>query len=397
MPPLKERDPVAISSRVAEAMERSSWIRRMFEEGLELKKRFGEAAVCDLSLGNPDLEPPPAFREALAALAADPTPGTHRYMPNMGFDEARAAVAAMIAREQGVDPGKDGVCMTVGAAGALNVLMKSVLDPGCEVLVPSPFFPEYEFYADNHGGKLVPVATRPDFGLDFAALEAAIGPSTRMILLNAPNNPTGKIYPASDLARLGALLDAKAPQATLVADEPYRRLVYGNVTVPSILAATPRSVVASSFSKDLGLAGERIGFLAVHPAHPDRAKLLPAAGFANRTLGFVNAPALLQRLVARLTHERVDTRIYAERLSMMLAGLKKAGYRCVAPEGGMFLFPASPEADDVAFAKRLARDEKVLVVPGAGFGAPGFFRVSLAVPGEILERSLPGFARAARR
>ncbi|HZU99575.1 MAG TPA: pyridoxal phosphate-dependent aminotransferase [Planctomycetota bacterium] len=383
-----------ISRRVADAIGRASWIRRMFEEGIELKKRHGEAAVCDLSLGNPDLEPPARFSSVLAELARDPSPGTHRYMPNVGLPEARVAVASMLAREQGVDPGADGVCMTVGAAGALNVVMKSLLDPGDEVVVPSPFFPEYEFYAENHQGKLVPVKTREDFSLDLDAMRGALTPRTKIVLVNAPNNPTGRIYPAADLRRLATVMEEGAPQATLVSDEPYRRLVFGKTEVPSVFAATPRSVVCSSFSKDLGLAGERIGFLAVHPGHPDRAPLLAAVAFAQRTLGFVNAPAILQRAVARLTDASVDVAVYRDRCRFLLDGLRAAGYRCVEPEGGMFLFPAAPGGDDLAFVQRLARDERVLVVPGTGFGAPGHFRVALSVPREVLERALPRMARA---
>lgn len=385
---------MAVSSRVVAAMERSSWIRRMFEEGLALKKKHGEDAVCDLSLGNPDLEPPREFHETLERLIRERAPGKHRYMPNSGFAESKAAVAAMIHREQGVDPGESGICMTTGAAGGLNVLFKSILEPGSEVLVPAPFFPEYEFYVDNHQGKLVPVPTREGFALDLGALERAIGPRTRAILLNAPNNPTGRVYPAEDLNRLGALVDRKAPDATLVMDEPYRRLVYDGAKVPSVLHATVRSVVATSFSKDLGLAGERIGFLAVHPEHPDRARLMAAFTFANRVLGFVNAPALLQRAIVSLTEARVNVDEYRVRRDIALEGLRAAGYECVKPEGGMFVFPRSPEADDVAFVTRLARTELVLVVPGSGFGTPGFFRVSLSTPRTTIERAMPGFARA---
>jgi aspartate aminotransferase len=377
-------------------MERASWIRRMFEEGLELRRRFGEDAICDLSLGNPDLEPPPEFRAVLVALAHDETTGSHRYMPNLGLAETRSAVAAFLAREHGVDPFPGGVCMTVGAAGGLNVVLKALLDPGSEVLVPSPFFPEYEFYAENHGGRLVPVRTGDDFSLDLGALERALAASTRVVLLNAPNNPTGRVYPEADLARLGELLDARAPGASLVSDEPYRRIAFVPGPLPSVLRATERSVVVSSFSKDLGLAGERIGYVAVHPGHPDRDRLVAAIGFANRTLGFVNAPALLQRAVARVLDARVDVGSYRARIDFMLGGLRDAGYRCLAPEGGMFLFPASPDPDDVRFAQRLAREERVLVVPGTGFGKSGHFRVSVTVPREVLERALPGLARAGR-
>ncbi|MEZ0227734.1 MAG: pyridoxal phosphate-dependent aminotransferase [Planctomycetota bacterium] len=385
-----------ISKLVADAMGRASWIRRMFEEGIELKKKFGEEAVCDLSLGNPDLEPPREFFETLLELAKDGAKGTHRYMPNHGFPETRAAVAKMIAREQGVDPLWDGVCMTVGAAGALNVFLKSVLDAGDEVVVPAPYFPEYEFYVQNHQGRLVPARTKPDFALDLDAIERALSPRTKVVLVNSPNNPTGRLYPEADIQRLGALVDAKAPQATLVSDEPYRKLSFGSAAVPSILRATKRSAVASSFSKDLGLAGERIGFLALHPEHPDRASMIPAFGFANRTLGFVNAPALMQRCVARLTETTVDVGEYAERARIAVAGVRAAGLRCGDAEGGMFLFPSAPGPDDVAFVQRLARDEKVLVVPGSGFGAPGYFRISLAVSRDVIARAMPRIANAVR-
>jgi aspartate aminotransferase len=387
---------MAVSKRVTGFMAEASWIRRMFEEGAELRRIHGPDNVFDFSLGNPDLEPPKAFQEALEAVVHDPTPGLHRYMSNAGFPEARAAIARRVHQAHGVDPTADGVLLTVGAAGAINIALKALLDPGSEVVVVAPYFPEYRFYVDNHGGKLVVVPSGPRFDLDLDALEKVLGPNTRAILINSPNNPTGRVYPRATIEALGKLVDRKAPDATLIVDEPYRRLLYDGVEQASVLASTPRSCVATSFSKDLGLAGERIGYLAVHPEHPDRKAFLAAAVFASRTLGFVNAPAIMQRTIARLPDVSVDVEVYAKRRRLLLDGLADAGYEVVPPEGAFYLFPRSPIPDDLAFV-RAAVAERILVVPGTGFGTPGFFRLSYAVPTEVIGRALPGFKRVRER
>jgi aspartate aminotransferase len=382
---------MAISQKVTGFMESASWIRRMFEQGALLKREHGPENVFDFSLGNPDLAPPAAFTAALQAVVAE-IPGHHRYMPNAGYPDTRQVVADRVRELHGVDPGAAGVIMTVGAAGALNVALKALLDPGNEVLALAPYFPEYRFYADNHGGVLKVVPTTPEFDLDLEAIEAALTPQTRVLIVNSPNNPTGRVYSPQALNALGELIDSKAPEATVITDEPYRRIVYDDAPQGSILAATPRSAVATSFSKDLGLAGERLGFLAVHPEHPDRQALLGAAVFANRTLGFVNAPALMQRVLARLDDVTVDLGIYAERRRLFLEGLREAGYECVTPEGAFYLFPKAPIDDDVAFVKALL-EERILAVPGSGFGAPGYFRLSYAVPTDVIPKALPGFKR----
>ncbi len=383
---------MAISRRVIEFMQAASWIRRMFEEGNELRRVHGPENVYDFSLGNPDLEPPRAFQEALEAVVHDPTPGLHRYMSNAGFPEARERVAGRVAATHEVDPKAEGVVLTVGAAGALNVALKALLDPGSEVIVLAPYFPEYRFYIDNHGGRMVVVPTDETFDLDVEAVAAALTPATRAIIVNSPNNPTGRVYSQERLDALGRLVDERAPEATVITDEPYRRVVYDDMTPGSVLRASPRSMVATSFSKDLGLAGERIGYLAVHPEHPARKELLGAAVFANRTLGFVNAPALMQRVIARMPDVSVDVPTYAARRRLLLDGLRDAGYDCVTPEGAFYLFPRSPIPDDLAFIKA-ALQERILVVPGAGFGSPGFFRISYAVPTDTIVRALPAFAR----
>ena len=386
---------MAVSRRVQEFMQSASWIRRMFEQGAQLKQKHGVDNVYDFSLGNPDLPPPPEFVRALQEVAAD-LPGRHRYMPNAGFPECRAAIAARVAQAHGVDPGAAGVIMSVGAAGALNSVLKALLDPGSEVVVFVPFFPEYRFYVDNHGGTLVCVPTTPEFDLDLEALERALSPRTRAILVNSPNNPTGRVYSRATLQALGRLVDEKAPEATLIVDEPYRKIVFDGHEVASLLQASRRTVLCTSFSKDLGLAGERIGFIAVHPEHPEREALLNGAIFATRTLGFVNAPALMQRVVAKLGEVSVDVDVYARRRRLFLDGLREAGYQCVVPEGSFYLFPRSPIPDDVRFVHELL-EERILVVPGAGFDMPGHFRISYAVPTETIPRALPGFRRVLER
>ncbi|MBL4847528.1 MAG: pyridoxal phosphate-dependent aminotransferase [Planctomycetes bacterium] len=387
---------MAISLRIQRFMESASWIRRMFEQGAELKREHGVENVYDFSLGNPDLEPPDAFFETLQKVAATRDGGWHRYMQNAGYPATRARIAARIAAEHGVDPGEAGIVMTVGAAGALNVTFKSLLDPGNEVVVPSPFFPEYRFYVDNHGGRLVLVPTRDDFSLDIDAFAEVLHSDVRAVVVNSPNNPTGRVYPQADLDALGALMAEKSPDATLISDEPYRKIAYDDVEQGSVLKATPCSAIATSFSKDLGLAGERIGFLAVHPEHPQRQGFLAAAVFANRTLGFVNAPAFMQRVIAQLDDVTVDLAKYTARRRVFLDGLREAGYECVTPEGAFYLFPKAPIEDDVAFIKALL-EERILSVPGTGFGAPGYFRLSYAVPLESIKKALPGFARIRAR
>ena len=386
---------MAVSQRVQEFMQSASWIRRMFEQGAQLKQKHGPENVYDFSLGNPDLPPPPEFVRALQEVAAD-VPGRHRYMPNAGFPETRAAIAARVADVHGVDPTPGGVVMSVGAAGALNALLKALLDPGSEVIVLVPYFPEYRFYVDNHGGVLVPVPCTPEFDLDLEAVGRAITPRTRAIIVNSPNNPTGRVYSRSRLEALGRLIDERAPEATLLVDEPYRKIVYDGHEVASALQATRRSVLCTSFSKDLGLAGERIGFFAVHPQHPDHDPLINAAIFATRTLGFVNAPALMQRVVARLGDVSVELEVYARRRRLLLEGLRAAGYDCVTPEGSFYLFPRSPIPDDVRFVQELL-EERILVVPGTGFDLPGHFRISYAVPTETIPAALPGFRRVFQR
>ncbi len=384
---------MAISQKMLAFAERSSWIRRMFEEGARLKAEHGPDKVCDFSLGNPDLPPPAQFRTALQKAAADNEPGRHSYMPNGGYPFVRAAVARRISREQEITVDGQELLMTVGAAGGLNVVLKALLDPGDEVIILAPFFVEYHFYVDNHGGTAITVNTREDFSLDVEAVAAAITARTKAVIINSPNNPTGQIYSAEELARLAAVLDGAQQTIYLIADEPYRQIVYDNHRVPGIFQAYRHSLVVSSYSKDLSLPGERIGYIAVHPEINDKTLLLDAMTLANRILGFVNAPALMQRVVAELQGVTVDTAVYARRRELFCRLLEQAGYEFVPPKGAFYLFPKSPIADDAKFVGLLA-EQKILAVPGRGFGLPGHFRLSFCVADDVIERSAPGFAAA---
>ncbi|HEX9715007.1 MAG TPA: pyridoxal phosphate-dependent aminotransferase [Desulfurivibrionaceae bacterium] len=384
---------MAISQKMLAFAERSSWIRKMFEEGGRLKAQYGADQVCDFSLGNPDLPPPAQYQEAVRKITAAEGPGSHGYMANNGYAFVREAVAQQIGAEQDTALGGDEILMTVGAAGAINVVMKALLDPGDEVIILAPFFVEYNFYVDNHGGVTKIVNTAGDFSLDLEAIEAAVTARTKAIIINSPNNPTGQIYSAAELADLGAIL-AKAPRTVyLISDEPYRKIVYDNHTVPSIFKAYRNSLIVSSYSKDLSLPGERIGYLAVHPEIEGKGQLLGAMTLANRILGFVNAPALMQRVVAELQGVTVDTSIYARRRELFCQVLREAGYEFIPPKGAFYMFPKSPLADDAQFVGLLA-EEKILGVPGRGFGMPGYFRLAFCVEDAVISRSAEGFKRA---
>jgi aspartate aminotransferase len=388
---------MSVSSRIKAAMEGSSWIRRMFEEGRELKARLGPDKVFDFTLGNPDLEPPPQFKAALLAAAQDPRPGLHGYMVNAGLPETRQVLAAQLRRLHFLDFSADDLVLTVGAAGALNVILKAILDPGDEVVVLAPYFVEYLTYADNHGGVARVAETDENFQIDLNRLAAALSPRTRAVIVNSPNNPTGQVYEAGILGDLGRhLQDHSARQGRpvyLVADEPYRRLVYDGLEVPSIFAAYPDTLLATSFSKDLSIPGERLGYATVSPRAAARQELVGGLVLANRILGFVNAPALMQRVVASLTEVHVDIAPYARRREIFCQVLAEAGYKFFRPKGAFYLFPQAPGGDDLAFVARL-KEENILAVPGRGFGRPGHFRLAFCVPETVIEQAAPGFARA---
>lgn len=391
-----------ITDQMEQYLGGGAWIRKIFEQGLELKKQFGEDAVCDFSLGNPDLPPPPVVGQCLAELSGQmDRPFALGYMPNPGYPEVRKALAAHLTREQGVPLTADDVLLTCGAAGGINVFFRSVLTPGDDVMCPSPYFVEYDFYAANHGASLTPVPTKPDtFDLDIPAMEAAITDRTMVVMINSPNNPTGQVYSRETLTELAAMLTRKSAGRErpiyLLADEPYRFLAYDGVEVPSVLPLYPYSLVIGSFSKNLSLPGERVGFVAVSPEMPGREHLVAAMVFANRIMGFVNAPAVGQALLLRALGQEVDRAIYERRRAAMAKVLTEAGYEFFMPRGAFYFFPKSPDPDELVFLERLTA-ERVLAVPGRGFGMPGYFRLAFCVDEAVIERSAPGFARAIGR
>jgi len=388
---------MAISRRIAGYLTRSSWIRAMFERGRELKSRFGVENVFDLSLGNPHLRPPNGFRKVLHELIDSEEAGIHGYMPNAGFRRTREAVAERLTRETGIAFDRKQIVMTVGAGGGLNVFLKTILEAGAKVLVPAPFFPEYEFYIEAHGGVMEIVPTNGEFQLDVEAIERALTPDVEAVVINSPNNPTGVVYRSERLAELGEMMRAKEEeygrQIYLVSDEPYRRIVFDDAEVPWPFHHYRNSVVVTSHSKDLNLAGERIGFVALHPEAEPGKELFRGMVFNQRALGMVSAPALLQRAVARLQDVTVDVNDYQRKRDLLYGALTEMGYRMVRPDGAFYLFPEAPGGDDVRFVKRL-QEERVLCVPGVGFGRAGHFRISYAVPDSVVEGALPGFERA---
>ncbi len=391
---------MTISRSVRRSMEEGGWIRRMFEVGIALKAQYGEDKVFDLSLGNPVVEPPEQFNEELRRLAQNPAPGMHRYMPNAGYPETRRAVAETLAGETGLPFSGGDIVMSCGAAGAANVVLRATLNPGDEVIILSPFFGEYVYYIDNHNGAPVIVPTTEDFQLDLAAIEAAITPRTRGLILNSPNNPSGVVYSADQVRELAGLLNRKQAQLGteiyIISDEPYRHLIYDGLTYPQVFPHYERTIVVNSHAKDLGLPGERIGYIAVHPDYPNKGELVDGMIFCTRTLGFVNAPALMQHLVRALQGVSVDVGEYQRKRDFLYSQLTEMGYSAVKPQGAFYLFPKSPLADDAAFVDAL-QEWNVLVVPGRGFGAPGHFRISYCVDDRVLEGAMEGFARAAER
>ena len=390
---------MTVAKKIDSILTRSSWIRKMFEEGARLKARYGDDNVFDFSLGNPNVRAPECFDTALTEATCT-CGGDHGYMPNTGYPFVRKAVADYLAAEQGVPVTQDDVIMTCGASGALNIALKALLDPDDVVLTPAPCFVEYGFYADNHGGVLRTVPTRPDFTLDLDAFAQALTAETKVVLVNSPNNPTGQIYSRESLEGLGRLLAEGSARhgrtIYLISDEPYRKIVFEGHAVPSVFACYPDSILATSYSKDISIPGERIGFAAVNPLAAHRKVVVDGMALANRILGFVNAPALMQRIVACIQGTSVDIAEYARKRDLLCRGLAECGYDFVPPAGTVYLFPRSPIADDVAFVKAL-QEERILVVPGSGFQGPGHFRIAFCVDDGTIVNAMPGFRRAIER
>jgi len=383
-----------ISGKMQKIIETSSSVTRMFEEGARLRARYGPDRVYDFTLGNPAVPPPPEFGEVLRNLVKeDSIP--HGYTPTAGLLPVRRAVAEYLSREQGMEIPAENVVMTSGAVGALNGIFTALMDPGEEILVPAPYFVAYTLYVMNMGAVLRSVPTGGNFHLDPGAMEAAITGKTRAVLVNSPNNPSGAVYSREELEQLGEVLDRASKRygrrIYLISDEPYRRLAFDS-EVPSVLESYPHTILISSYSKQLSLAGERIGYLAVHPEAEDAEQLVKAAGVMNAVL-YVNAPSLFQRVVAALQGAVVDVEAYRRRRDLVCEVLERAGYTFTVPQGGFFIFPESPIPDDITFCRSLM-EERILVCPGTDFGTPGHFRLSFAVPEKTILEAEEGFRRA---
>ena len=391
---------MGVAKKIQAAIKKSSWIRKMFEEGDRRKALFGNDNIFDFSLGNPNIEPPAEFKRMLKKLVNDAGEGRHAYMPNAGYTATRQAVADYLTKHNRQEFSSGDIVMTVGAGGALNVILKTILDPDDEVIIPSPYFVEYDFYLDNHQGIPRVVRTRPDFSLDLDAIGDAVTEKTKAVLINTPNNPTGKVYSEGELTELGKLLNERSQRfdhpVYLISDEPYRKIVYDGIEVPSIFNIYKESLVATSFSKDLSLPGERIGYAAINPDISEKDLIVEGMVLSNRILGYVNAPALMQRAIAALMDVSVDISLYQKKRDMLCAGLASLGYEYVKPGGAFYLFPKSPIENDVEFVSSL-QEENILTVPGSGFKGPGHFRIAYCVSDSVIEKSMTGFEKAIKK
>lgn len=388
-----------ISKEIQENLKNASWIRRMFVEGAKMKEEFGDDKVYDFSLGNPYFEPPKSVIDKLKEVVNSDEPGAHRYMDNSGFKDVRQKVANSVNKDIAGPIGFNHVLMTVGAAGGINVVLRTILDFGQEVVIIAPYFAEYIFYIKNHNG--VPVIVKSDestFEPNLNLFESKITEKTRAIIINSPNNPTGVIYSEAILKDMAEIIARKEAEyghnIYVLSDEPYKALVYDGIKVPNIHNIFKNSMIINSYSKSLGLAGERIGYIAVNSKIEDSELLMSGLAFANRTLGFVNAPALWQKVTADSIDETVDISEYQKRRDVLIAHLEKIGFEMVKPNGAFYLFPKAMMEDDVAFVME-AKKYNLLLVPGSGFGYPGYFRISYCVDMAMIERSLPAFTKLA--
>jgi aspartate aminotransferase len=365
----------------------------MFEEGARLKAERGAENIFDFTLGNPVLDPPEEVTATLRRIAAESPPRPHGYMPNAGYPAVREVIAGRLSRSTGVPFTAGHILMTVGSAGAINTVLRAMLEDGDEVIVPVPYFSEYRFYLENHGGRMTPVETTAGFELDLDRIAGAITARTRAIILNSPHNPTGVVYSAEALGELEELLSGFDQPIAVISDEPYKELVFDGLKAPEVPSIITRSIIAYSWSKSFALAGERIGYLAISPRLPGAEALAGACTFTQRVLGFVNAPAIWQWVVAEAAGAEVDVHPYQENRDLLCDALARIGYEFVTPQGAFYVFPKTPIPDDKAFVRHL-QNEGILAVPGAGFGRSGHMRLSLTVPRETIEKALPGFERA---
>jgi aspartate aminotransferase len=389
----------AVSRDILDQIEQGNFIRKAFEEGLALKKQYGDKKVFDFSLGNPIMEPPPAFHQELQRLVNNPSPNMHGYMLNAGYPEVRTEIAEYMADETGLPFTMNEIIMSVGAGGGLNLVLKALLNRGDEVIVFAPYFPEYLLYIASHSGVARVVPTDDNFIPDFTALEKAITNRTKVILTNSPNNPTGVVYDENTWSNLGRVVRARdshfATQIFILNDEPYRKLTYDGKKCPYVYGFYPRTITVTSHSKDLSIPGERIGYVAVNPQCNDGGELGMAIGFCNRAIGNVNAPALMQRVISKLQRTSINIGAYQQKRDFLYKHLTEMGYSIPMPSGAFYMFPKSP-VDDLKFVSEL-KDRLVLTVPGIAFGTAGYFRIAYCVEDWVLDGSLTGFKAVAQK
>ncbi len=392
---------MSVSDRVKKGMELGSWIRRMFDEGTAMKKKIGAENVFDLSLGNPVMEPPPEFKREIKRLADNPFPGMHGYMENAGYPETRAAVAKQLNKETGIALTEKDILMAVGAAGAINVALKTILDPGDEVIVFLPWFVDYFNYVENHDGIVKLVHTDENYMPRLDELEKSIGPRTKAVLINSPNNPTGVVYSEDLIRQMGEILRKKETEygkaIFIVSDEPYKKIIYDGLKYPSPLNAHRHSIIATSHSKDLSIPGERIGYIALHPDSLDHDELITGFIFCTRVLGFINAPAFMQNVVRHIQDVTIPVAEYQRHRDFIYDNLVRMGYQVNKPQGAFYIFPKCPIEDDVAFIHELQQEHHVLAVPGIAFGTPGCFRLVYCTDDRTLECSMPGLEALAKK
>lgn len=389
-----------IAEKMRPLVENNSAIRAMFEEGKRLAAIYGPENVYDFSLGNPNVPAPEAVNRAITDIVAEEASTmVHGYMSNAGFEDVRDTVAQSLNRRFGTQFHLENILMTVGAASGMNVIIKTVLDPGDEVIVFAPYFMEYGAYVRNYDGVLVTVS--PDtssFQPNISELKEKITKRTKAVIINTPNNPTGVVYSSETLEQIAAVMKAKEEEyrtsIVLISDEPYRELAYDGVEVPYVTPFYHNTVVCYSYSKSLSLPGERIGYLVIPDELEDSKAVIAAATIANRVLGCVNAPSLMQRVIMRCIDEKVNVEAYDRNRNLLYNGLTGFGFECIRPEGAFYLFVKSPEADDRAFSE-VCKKHRLLVVPGTSFACPGYVRISYCVSYEQIERSLPAFEAVA--
>lgn len=388
------------NEKIVESLSKSSMIRAMFEEGARLKKIYGHENVYDYSLGNPEIEPPKEVIDSLKRYVNSDEPNLHKYMNNAGFPDVRQKVAKYMSRKSGVELTEDNIIMVCGAAAGLNVVLKALLNPGEEVIILAPYFVEYLSYIENAGGKPVIVNTIKDtFMIDTEAVEKAITDKTKAIILNSPNNPTGVIYSRENLENLRDVLEKKEKELGInlfvISDEPYTSIVFDGAEVPEILSIFEKGITINSFSKSLALPGERIGYIAASSRIPKVDTLISVMVTLNRTLGFVNAPSLFQKVVADNLETAVDIENYKKKRDLLYNHLTRTGFKCVKPQGTFYLFMKSPIEDDKEFCKT-ATKYNILMVPGSGFGCPGYVRIAFCTDISVIENSLQAFTKLAK-